>query len=134
LAVWTGSDMSEELIRDLQDNFHVAHTDDGTLVAIGKIDLVRGSIDAIFVDPCFARRGWGRRMLRHLEQLARSAGLAELHLDSTLNAAPFYRAHGYRGDEVSTYRSPRGVTLACVPMTKSLLAPEPTRSEPAQRS
>lgn len=57
-------------------------------------------------------------MMQHLETLARSAGLAEIRLDASLNAAPFYRSLGFSGDEVSLYHSPRGFSLACIPMVK----------------
>jgi GNAT superfamily N-acetyltransferase len=66
------------------------------------------------------KRGIGAAMMRHLETLARSHGLQELTLDSTLTAAPFYRALGFEGDEIAPYRSPRGLTMDCVPMTKRL--------------
>ena len=55
------------------------------------------------------------------EVLARSHELQELKLDATLNAAPFYRSLGFESEEITPYRSPRGLTMDCVPMTKRLL-------------
>jgi hypothetical protein len=46
--------------------------------------------------------------------------VVSMRLDATLNAAPFYRRHGWTGDSVSTYRTARGFELACVQMTKRL--------------
>lgn len=66
------------------------------------------------------RVGVARRMMTHLEQIAREAGLPEMKLNSTLNAAAFYRRCGFDGDAVSTYHSPRGFQLDCIPMTKNL--------------
>jgi GNAT superfamily N-acetyltransferase len=81
-----------------------------------------GRIDAVFVDPECMGQGVGSRVMQHLERLAVSLGIAELSLDSTLNAAPFYRALGYVGDQPSAFQSPRGFSLACVPMSKRLQA------------
>ena len=86
----------------------------------GMIDLTTGKIDAIFVHPAYMKRGIGTGMVRYLEALARSHGLPKLRLESTLNAAPFYRSLGFEGDEIAQYRSPRGLTMDCVPMTKRL--------------
>ncbi len=70
----------------------------------------------------FMGQGIGQRMPDPLEQLARDAGLAEVHLEATLNAAAFYRRRGFVGDTQAVYQSPYGVQLACVPMRKPLLA------------
>ncbi|MFT4929561.1 MAG: hypothetical protein ACI8WB_005695 [Phenylobacterium sp.] len=47
-------------------------------------------------------------------------GLTQVKLDATLNAAEFYRSCGFVGDKVSTYNSPRGFEMACIPMLKRL--------------
>ena len=52
---------------------------------------------------------------------AREAGLAEVMLHATLNAAPFYRTCGFVGETVCVYTSPRGIRLDCVPMRKEIL-------------
>ncbi|WP_205417355.1 GNAT family N-acetyltransferase [Trinickia diaoshuihuensis] len=72
------------------------------------------------VRPSHMGRGIGREMLKYLEALASENGLVALRLDATPNAAPFYREHGWKGDSISTYRSPRGLELAYIPMTKRL--------------
>ncbi|MBG8559463.1 N-acetyltransferase [Pseudomonas sp. FBF18] len=61
------------------------------------------------------------QMLAFLEALARNLGLAQVNLDATLNAAAFYRQCGYVGEATALYHSPRGIDLACVPMTKVLV-------------
>ncbi|WP_267967277.1 GNAT family N-acetyltransferase [Pseudomonas sp. AA27] len=65
-------------------------------------------------------RGIARRMLEHLEGIARAEGLETVHLDATLNAAAFYRNCGYVGDALSTYQSPFGLELSCIPMRKAM--------------
>ena len=120
LSDWTAGPIDDEFIEDVEARFYVASIRDRT-VAVGKIDLESGHIDAIFVIPDCMRSGIGQAMMNHLEQLATDAGLSRLTLDSTLNAALFYRYCGYVGETVSRYDSPRGISLDCIPMTKNLL-------------
>lgn len=123
LEIWTAGEMTEDFAQAVDDYWYVA-TSDGRVVGTGTIALASGKVDAIFVQPDRMRTGIGRQMLRHLEKLALQAGLTELSLDATLNAAPFYRACGFVGDRVAKYESPRGIDLDCIPMTKKLRRPE----------
>ena len=59
-------------------------------------------------------------MLDHLESVARELAIEAVVLDATLNAASFYRACGYVGDEQAVYHSPSGLALACIAMTKQI--------------
>jgi GNAT superfamily N-acetyltransferase len=120
LRQWTIAPIDNSFIEDVEATFYVASIGD-RIVATGKIDLKTGRLDAIFVLPDCMRSGIGRAMMNHLEQLAIDAGLARLTLDSTLNAAPFYKCCGYVGETVSKYNSPRGLSLDCIPMTKDLV-------------
>ncbi len=119
LESWTSGDLSAEFSRIVAEHFHVAVVD-GQIVGTGLIDLDTGKVDAIFVSPSFMGRGIGRAMMLHLESLALGAGLRRLHLEATLNAAPFYRAIGFQGDDITIYHSPKGTKLPCVPMEKAL--------------
>lgn len=119
LRQWITGPLREEFIEDVEAGFYLACIGDRT-VATGKIDLQSGRIDAIFVIPDHMRSGIGRAMMKHLEHLATKAGLSRLTLDSTLNAAPFYRCCGYVGETLGRYDSPRGISLDCIPMTKDL--------------
>ena len=119
LAVWTAGAMAEPFVEAVRDKFHVA-TLEKSIVATGAVDLETAKVDAIFVAPDHMRTGIGRQVLLHLEGHAIRAGLTQLSLESTLNAAPFYRACGFVGDMIDKYKSPRGIVLDCVPMTKRL--------------
>jgi GNAT superfamily N-acetyltransferase len=119
LKKWTDGDLSDWFADAVEKNGYVAVLD-GIIVATGMINIESGKIDALFVEPTHMSTGLGKQMLSHLEHVAVQVGLTELRLDSTLNAAPFYRVHGFVGDSVSTYESPRGISLACVPMAKVL--------------
>ncbi|MDD5057267.1 MAG: GNAT family N-acetyltransferase [Sideroxydans sp.] len=121
LEVWTTWNWSQPFVQMIADKAYVATVGD-KVVASGMVDLGSGQVDAVFVHPSQMRRGIGRMMMAYLEHLAIGAGLAQLKLDATLNAVPFYRSLGFVGDTVSSYCSSSGVSLACIPMIKRLPA------------
>ena len=120
LSLWTQGEMSETFIADVEATFYVSEVDD-RVIGSGKINTQTGMVDAIFVDPGFFGKGAAKMMLQFLEGLANQHNLPLMTLESTLNAAAFYRSCGFIGDELSTYHSPRGISLDCIPMEKRLL-------------
>lgn len=120
LSLWTPGEMSEAFIADVGATFYVSEVD-GQVIGSGKINTQTGMVDAIFVDPDFYGKGAAKMMLHFLEGLANQHNLPLMKLESTLNAAAFYRSCGFIGDELSTYHSPSGISLDCVPMEKRLL-------------
>ena len=123
IEIWAGAEATKQFIEMVENSFYVASTD-GRVVGTGMVNLESGKVDAIFVHPGHMRTGIGRQIMLYLEKLALDAGLTQLSLESTLNAVKFYRAQGFVGDSVAKYVSPRGVSLDCIPMTKSLLKTE----------
>ncbi|KFI12317.1 GNAT family N-acetyltransferase [Vibrio coralliilyticus] len=119
LSLWTQGKVSEGFNQDVVSTFYVSEID-GQVIGSGKLSTETGVVDAIFVEPDFFGRGAAKQMLAFLEELAKQHGLQTLKLDSTLNAAPFYRSCGFVGDSLSTYHSPRGISLDCIPMEKQL--------------
>ena len=119
ITVWTEGSASEKFEDMVENHFYLAIIDD-TTVATGMVNTENGMIDAIFVEPKYMGLGVAKTIITHLEKLAKESGVAELKLDSTLNAASFYRACGFRGDKISTYVSPKGISLDCIPMTKGI--------------
>ena len=119
LAIWTAGEISEQFMNVVEQHFYVATRED-LIVGTGMVNLASGKVDAIFVHPSHMGMGVGKELLAHLESLARRVGLTHLHLESTLNAAPFYRACGFLGERVAQYQSPRGLSLDCIPMIKHL--------------
>ena len=75
---------------------------DDELVAIGALRSTgsqRAEIKRMRVAPHVQGRGFGRRILEHLETRATELGYTHLHLDTTarqLAAQTLYRSHGYR--------------------------------------
>lgn len=121
LEAWVAGEVTPEFTEAVERHFLVAE-EDGSVVATGILDPLTGKIDAVFVDPARMGQGGGSCVMQHLESRAMSLGIAVLTLDATLNAAPFYRSLGYVGDQPSAFHSPRGFSLACVPMIKRLEA------------
>lgn len=122
IEAWTSGGPTTEFTQRVEATFYVA-IDGGKVLGCGAIDLDFGQIDAIFILPDFMGRGVGRQLLTSLEDVAIAAGLNQAILNSTLNAAAFYRKCGYKGNTVSVYSSSRGFELDCVPMKKILRRP-----------
>lgn len=119
LSTWTQGSAADGYDALMDGHFYLGYLD-GAAVATGMFDPASGEVGAIFVLPHLAQQGLGRAMLDFLENLARELGVLNLNLDATLNAAPFYRRCGYSGDTPAHYQSPTGITLACIPMLKTL--------------
>jgi GNAT superfamily N-acetyltransferase len=125
LTRWTDGETTGEFVEFVVERFYVALAD-GVVVGTGFVNLDNGRIDAIFVRPDMMGKGFGKRIMAFCEDLGRRAGLTRLTLDATLNAAPFYRRCGFVGDAVGVYQSPRGISLDCIPMTKTIAPDGPS--------
>ncbi len=119
LKVWTEGEITETFIEEVAHHFYVAIKND-EVIGTGKINFESGKVDAIFTLPGHMGVGIGKTMLSHLEELARKVGLTNLNLESTLNAAVFYRKCGFAGNKIAKYESPRGISMDCIPMFKKL--------------
>ena len=119
LDAWTSGDLTEQFTLWVESSFHVA-VEGHRVLGTGAIDLDSGQIDGIFVLPDLMGKGIGRQLLAHFEDMAAGVGLSVVGLNSTLNAAAFYRKCGYEGNAIAVYSSPSGFNLDCVPMKKVL--------------
>lgn len=124
IAAWTGrltpAKCGERL---LTRAMFVAEDDDGRIAGYAQLDPADGVVEAVYVDPDFARQGIGRALLAALEDEARRLGIDRLVLESSLNAVPFYAAQGYGKD--ADLASGDGRAIACTLMSKRLDAPLP---------
>ncbi|RDS87358.1 GNAT family N-acetyltransferase [Pseudomonas fluorescens] len=119
MALWTRGKAEDGYSALMEKPFYLGWLN-GEPIATGMLDPANNEVGALFVLPAFTGRGYGKAMLDHLEQVARELAIEEVVLDATLNAASFYRACGYVGDEQAIYHSPSGLQLACIPMKKPL--------------
>ena len=95
LNAWTGGEFSEDFIDAVVKHFYVA-TYNNQVVGTGMINIETGKVDAIFVHPNHMRRGIGKSIVEFLEDIGLNSGLETLTLESTLNAAAFYRTCGLK--------------------------------------
>ena len=111
--------MPESFPGNVENNYYVALLE-SKIIGAGAIDLNSGRIDAMCVDPEYIGTGTGKRLMRYLETLAREGHMKRLHLESSLNAVPFYQACGFICLKEAQYQSPRGFSLDCILMEKKL--------------
>ncbi len=90
------------------------------VVGFGQLLPDEGIIEAIYVDPDFARQGIGRALFAALERLARVGHLPGLTVEASLNSVPFYAAMGCVRRAVDRHELAPGVHIACVVMDKRL--------------
>lgn len=77
-------------------------------------------IRAFFVDPAFARRGLGRRLLDHCTAEAARAGFRAFELASTLPGEPLYTACGFSVVERFEISLPGDIRVPLVRMRKAI--------------
>jgi GNAT superfamily N-acetyltransferase len=119
MALWTRGKAEDGYSALMGKPFYLGWLN-GEPIATGMLDSANNEVGALFVLPAFTGRGYGKAVLDHLEHVARELAIEEVVLDATLNAASFYRACGYVGDEQAIYHSPSGLQLACIPMKKQI--------------
>lgn len=116
--------VTDETIRDLMLNreheIRLVAELDGKPVGIGALVVERSELRACYVSPQAARRGCGSALVREIERLARENGLTHLDLAASINAEPFYAAHGYGVRERSDVVLSNGHRMAAVWMGKAL--------------
>jgi len=117
IDLWLNGALPDSFEAELESNFYIAIVND-EIAGLGALSYKENKIYAIFVKPTFLGKGVGKQMMLFLEALAIKKGCGTVYLDSTLNAAPFYRSLGYIGDEVIKYHNPRGFIMDCVAMEK----------------
>jgi GNAT superfamily N-acetyltransferase len=106
LLTSNASDYPREVLESLADWYHaeglvsrlgLAHrlvaTASGEIV--GTAAVREGHVEGFFVAPTAQGRGVGVQLLAALEDAARLDGVAELLLESSLTAIPFYTHNGF---------------------------------------
>ena len=82
-----------EVLRRMTDRkVFVAHADAALL---GTASLGPDKVHSVFVHAEAQRRGVGRRMMAHIEDIARADNRRALALSSLLTVVPFYASLGY---------------------------------------
>ena len=86
---------SKSTPRDSNEIIFIAEID-GQPVGFAALIYPFNTINAVFVDPDFARRGVGSKLLQTLEREAVKHNVPILWVCSSLTGHNFYRANGYR--------------------------------------
>lgn len=120
-------DVSENLLAD--GHYAAVAEINGNVVGFGGLRLQDGALLGFFVDPEYGGEGVGTALFEHIEERARTDGLATITVFAALNAVEFYKACGLErvgernasGAEgpVGTYES-GALELPAVEMRKSL--------------
>jgi putative acetyltransferase len=120
IKVWADAEKPEHFKESIRNNeFYVAE-ENGSVIGFGILTR-NGGIEGIYVKPDVVRRGVGKEILKKLEGRARELDLTTLHLDSSLNAVPFYERAGYEQQQQQAKHSlASGDEMACVRMIKEL--------------
>ena len=113
-------DTLRELTKNADGEIRLIAELDGVPAGIGALVPATSELRACYVAAPAARRGCGSALVHEIERIARVYGLARLHLAASLNAEPFYAAHGYRVRERSEVVLPNGTRMAAVWMDKDL--------------
>jgi GNAT superfamily N-acetyltransferase len=99
--------------------FFVAELPDGRIPGFLAVNLENRELESLYVAPWAGGSGLGSFMLGYGEEVARMAGLFDLWLDASLNAASFYRRHEW--EEIGRHaRVRRGVEIPVIRMEKFL--------------
>jgi len=95
IETWIRGDPPTNFASELAESTWVAEIDN-EIVGFGKIYLDSGVVESMFVHPDRMLLGIGTKIMEHLEKIAVDFGLAELTLDSSLNAVQFYHRCGFK--------------------------------------
>lgn len=81
-----------------------ALTESDEIIGFGMLNRT-GKMLLLYVKPDHVGTGAGHALLQAIEDRARSWGLAEVSLDSTVTARSFYQRHGYLDSDSCKSRS-----------------------------
>lgn len=101
----------------------VAERDDRRIAGFAQLHPDEGTVEAVYVDPGFARQGVGRALMAAIEQQAVRLRIPRLVLTPSLNAVAFHETLGFAVDADVRHAIRDGHEIAAKLMSKQL--PEP---------
>ncbi len=109
--------------------------DDGVLVAAGgwtyaapggaRAEANIAHIRHVVTDHHKTRRGYGTALMRHILNEAQAGGVQYMACQSTLTAAPYYRAMGFEGEREISVPLRAGIEFPAISMGRRLDGPLP---------
>ena len=88
-------------------------------------------VRALYIDPAWTRRGFGRRLLTAIEGDVVANGHRQADLMATLNSVAFFKAHGYADGTLGEAKLRSSVTFRWLDMTKVLVPVQSTLASAA---
>lgn len=93
----------------------------GQIVGFAGILCERAKISAVYVEPDWARRGIGSKLLAAVEEEAKLRRIRTLCVMSSLMAVPFYKAQGFTALWATEFQTKSGVQIRCQDLKKNLV-------------
>ncbi len=120
LESWTHG-IAEDFYRErIEGPGHFEVALDGDNKVIGFAATREDEIWLLYVDPDWARRGVGRALLARAEGYLFRTDHDNIWVQSSLNAEPFFAAHGYEKQQTIAAPTRGGAMLKALRMTKTL--------------
>jgi len=114
---WTGKPWPARFAKsEGEGNQQYVVFSESKLVGFGAINVQNKQLVSLFVEPESAGHGFGQQILDFLLDVAREAGLDELHLDASLNAVGFYAKNGFVELGRGSFETQNGTMLESVQM------------------
>ena len=100
----------DRLTKKMQSSYFIVALIDNKVVGTGSLEGTE--IKYIFVDPDHQRKDIGRTIIEELERYAKSQGLKEIILNSSITAFEFYKTLNYQlvGESVMEYQGDKVIT------------------------
>ena len=120
IEAWCGKRSPESYLRPLAEDVMFVAESQGDVVAFSQMNIQKCSVEAVYVHPQHVRQHLGNQLLRAVEASAVAAGIAELTLQASLNAVPFYTAAGYIPGALAHHVVGGGAVIPCLTMSRIL--------------
>lgn len=120
IASWAAPQGLPPFKEQLKSSLFLIAEEGGQCIGFGCIKRDKTEIEALFVKPDYFGRGVGSKLLSCLEQTVNSVGSIEICVDSTINAAPFYKKQGYQFLCDVVHVEPDGTEVQCLKMVKTI--------------
>lgn len=121
ISAWADRDFKESVWHELMETNHIWVIDDGKEIqGFCDLSLKNKEIRGLYLTPEVKGKGLGKIMLNKALNLARSRGVKDLKLSSTITAADFYRSQGFVGDTLTSHEI-GGKKIECFDMTMQML-------------
>jgi putative acetyltransferase len=79
-----------------------------------------GELRALYLDLKIIRKGFGKKLLKLVEEKAKSKGINKIFLHATLNAIEFYTHQGFVSNGTQHTIEINGEEIRCFPMIKNI--------------